>query len=69
MRGKYKYLKETGQETRILSVISYVWKMRVIHSTIIKYVYYYRKVSLGDCLEVFTCQKHMTVKMNQSCVH
>lgn len=69
MRGKYKYLKEMGQETRILSVISYVWKMRVIHSTIIKYVYYYKKVSLGDCLEVIICKKHMTVKMNQSCVH
>ena len=64
--GEYKYLKGLGQKTRILSVMSYPWKMRVIHSPIMKHTYYYRKVTPGDCLEVLTCRKHVTVKMNQS---
>lgn len=62
---KYKYLKGLGQKPRILSVVSYAWKMRVIHSTIMKHMYDYRKVTPGDCLEVLTCRKHVTVKMNQ----
>lgn len=67
-KKKYKYLE--GYRTRNQnSVTSYTWKMRVIHSTIMKHTYHYRKVSPGDCPEVFTCRKHMTVRMNQSCVN
>lgn len=68
-RGEYQHLKSVGQETGIISVTSSAWKTKVTHSSIMKHRYYYRKVSPGDCPEVFTCRKHMTVNMNQSCVN